>query len=154
MAYTPEWWKTAKDRINRRRAERYAKDPEYREAAKRRAKEYRERKKKEKAEAKKAPTITLNGHEVPAVTTHQVCENLGITAQRIKYMQRAGYLPPALVTRPVRLYTKKQEGLIKLLEEFLRTHEGVLKGPVTPESEKLSGKLDSLVTTIDEEWET
>lgn len=154
MGYTPEWWAREKDRINAKRNARYQNDPEYREAARKRAREYRERKKKEREAAKANPTIEINGQQRPALTTFQVCEHAGVTAARIKYMQRVGYLPPALVTRPVRLYTKKQADLIRKLENFLREHKQSLRGPATPETEKVLAKLEKLKSTIAEKWET
>lgn len=154
MGYTPEWWERERDRVNAERAAKYRDDPEYRKAAKERARLYRARKREEREAAKKNPTITIGGVEVPALTTMQVCQYAGITASRIKYMQRAGYLPSAVVTRPVRLYSQKQADMIRDLEGFLRSHQESLRGPVTPESEKVLAELEHRTSIITKQWET
>jgi hypothetical protein len=154
MGYTPEWWQENREKVNAARNEKYKNDPEYRAKAQERARLYREKKRKEREAERENQTILIGGKERPALTTAQVCSMVDVTASRIKYMQRAGYLPPALVTRPVRLYTKRQANLIAKLEAFLRQHQDTLRGPTTPESAKVSKKLDALTTTIQTQWET
>lgn len=154
MGYTKEWWDKNRALVNERRNEKYQNDPTYREAARARAKEYRDRKRAEAKAAKPKPTLEVNGNTVKALTTAQVCKHAGVTASRIKYMQRAGYLPTALVTRPVRIYTKVQADLIKDLEAFLRLHQDRLRGPTTPESAEASKKLNAKTTKIATKWET
>jgi len=154
MGYTPEWWEANRDKVNAKRNDKYNSDPEYREAAQKRARAYREKKKAERDKAKANPTLEVGGKTVPALTTGDVCYKVGVTASRIKYMQRAGYLPNALVTRPVRLYTKAQSTLIGKLEKFLREHQDTLRGPTTPESAAVSKKLGTLTATIANQWET
>lgn len=152
MGYTPDWWQKNRDKINSGRNEKYAKDPDYREQAKKRSKNYRDRK---RAEREAEPvTIMVNGEERPAMTTQEVCAFADITTARIKYMQRAGYLPAALVTRPARLYTKRQAQLIRDLETFLRKHQDTLRGPSTSESEKVAQRLATKTATIETQWST
>lgn len=154
MGYTPEWWEKNGEDVKARRNARYAKDPEFREKARERARAYRAKKKAEREAQKGPPTIEINGKQKPALTTEQVCEKHGIEKSRIKYMQRAGYLPSALVTRPVRLYSETQSDLIGQLETCLREHQDVLRGPASPESEKAQQAIAALTTTIHEKWET
>lgn len=154
MGYTGKWWNENRDKINEKRNQKYKDDPEYRAKARERARAYRERKRAERETANANPKITLNGKARSAMTTQDVCDHADVTPARIKYMQRAGYLPNALVTRPVRLYTTRQANLIRDLEVFLRQHQDTLRGPTTPQSEAVSKKLDAKTTSIKKQWET
>lgn len=153
MGYTPDWWEREGDRIKAERNRRYREDPEYREKAKARAQRYREQKQKEREEFLANPFIELHGKQVPALTAEQVCQRLGITATRLKYLQRVGYLPKALHTTPFRLYTYSQEQHIKSLHQFLLANAQFLRTPKTDAGQAATTALDTLVSTITANWE-
>lgn len=152
MGYTPEYWEKNKAEANARRSELYKNDPDYRAAARERSKKYRDRKRAEREAQKPKPTITIGLTEHEAMTTTQVCEYVGCNATRIKYMQRVGYLPPAVVTRPVRLYSKNQAKLIKSLDQFLQKNKNALRGPATTRSKAVLKKLNEKISTIKQNW--
>ena len=154
MGYTEDWWIVNRAKVNAERNKRYQKDPEYRKKARERARKYREQRRAEREAELSNPTLTVGGVEVPALTTQQVCQIAGITASRIKYMQRTGYLPNALVTRPIRFYTQRQAETIRDLEVFLRANQDILRGPETPESRAVAEKVAAYIATVKENWQT
>ena len=154
MGWTPEYWRKHGERIAAERKARYHNDPEYREKARERSRAYRARKKAEREAQLSKPTITVGGKVVPALTSDTLCEKAGINKARLKYMQRTGYLPNALITHPVRLYTNRQAQLVKNLEALLRTSSHHLRTPQTEKGAKAKAKLDALVSTIHAQWET
>ena len=154
MGYTQKWWAENREKINSRRNEKYKDDAVYRDNAKIRAQAYRQVKRKERLEQEANATLDVGGKVVKAWSTDRVCVHADISPSRIKYMQRAGYIPNALVTRPVRLYTQRQAQLIKTLEMFLRANQTILKGTTTPQSIKVAARLAALTSDIADKWET
>jgi len=149
MGFTPDYWKTHRGTILNKRKKRYRDDPEYREKMKQRAREYRAKKRAEREAFYANPYIDIQGQQVPALSVDQVCDHAGITKPRLKYMQKAGYLPTALVNRPARLYTQHQADLIKELEVFLLNNSDALRLS-DPDAHK---NLNNQTATIKKEWE-
>lgn len=152
MGYSKEYWKRNREAVLARRKARYHNDPEYRERVRAEARKYRERKRAEQGKDKQV--VTIQGNEYPALTTQEVCDALEIAPARLKHFHATQYLPPPLVSRPMRLYTKRQMHLIAGLEKFLRQNARYLKGPTTNRSTKVQAQLDSMVADIAKRWET
>lgn len=136
-----------------KRKYRYHTDPEYRAQALKRSAEYRERKRQERLANQKPPTLTIDGKEVPAVTVHDLLEEVGISKGRFKYFQRVRFIPKALVTHPVRLYTQNQVSLVAQLDEFLAANGKYLKVPDSEIGMETQTSLNHLVSTIAANWE-
>ena len=151
MAYTKEWWEKNKEEVLAGRRQRYHEDPEYRARVLARSAEYRKKRKKER-DANPA-TIHLNGKDVKAIPVTEVLEIVGIDAERLKYYQRQGYIPPAFVSRPQRLYTLQQAQHIKQLTEFLNLKAEELRRPQTPEGKAASAQLKGIIAAIQSNWE-
>ena len=152
MHRTTQHYHNNKDEYAKRRRDRYANDPEYRKKVLDQAADYREKRRKKRAKAGKQ--IQLNGKMVSAITSTEICDELGAERTRLKHMQKAGYIPPALVSRPVRLYTKKQFALIRKMHEFLETNGAYLRNPNSPSGDKVMAELEALKSTIAKQWET
>lgn len=153
MAYTKEYWEREGERIAEERRKRYATDPEYREAVLARSREYREKKKQEREAFLAEPYIVIKGKHVKAMTAEDMCESLGITDARLKYLQKKGYIPAALEVRPARLYTYHQSGMIRDLEDLLGQHSRYLRATKTPEGQAAQAALTEMTTTIHDNWE-
>lgn len=143
MGYTTDWWEREGARITEERRAKYSSDPAYREAAKARAKGYREAKRIQREEFLGNPFMEVKGQIVPAMTVEGLCKFAWIDKARLKYMQKTGYIPPALTARPVRLYTYAQAELIKGLDLFLRNNAHHLR---TPQTEKGADAVTALAT--------
>lgn len=152
MAYTKEWYEQNKDAISERRRERYHNDPEYRAAVLEQSRQHREKKKAERAAFLANPYIVIGDKKVPAMTVETLEKETGVDKARLKYLQKAEYLPPALTTRPVRLYTLGQVELIKELEAYLAEHSQFLRSTRTEEGQAARAGLDALITTIHANW--
>lgn len=153
MGYTKKWYEENKDSIAARRRKRYTDDPEYRKAVLSQSQQYRERQRKERAQFLENPSIVIKGNTVAAMTVEQLEEATGIDKTRLKYLQKAGYIPAATVTRPVRLYTHNQAELIKELEAFLTEHSQYLRATRTPEGQQAQALLTPLKDKITMQWE-
>lgn len=152
MAYTKEWYEANKDKIAERRRHRYHNDPEYRAAVLEQSRQYHEKKKAEIEALTPPPHIEIDGVTVPAMTLEDLESETGVDKPRLKYLQKAGYLPPALISRPARLYTLGQVELIKGLEAYLATNSKFLRSTRTEEGQAARAGLDSLVQDIHENW--
>lgn len=148
MGWSEDYWSKNRDRILKERKEKYAKDPEYRAKARDRARRYRENQKAEREAFLADPWMEIDGKKVSALTPDQMCQHIGIERSRLKYLQKAGYLPNPLVMRPHRLYTHRQADMIKDLNEFLRDNVGLLR--VTDPT--ATGELDAKLTTMQQQW--
>lgn len=151
MAYTKEWWERNKQEVLDKRRSRYHSDPEYRQSVLDRSKRYREERKAKAAATPK--TITINGKALKALTVAEVYKIAGIDAERLKYYQRQGYVPPALVSRPSRLYTVQQAEHIRQLTDFLQRKADDLRRPQTPEGKAASAQLKGITQAIHSTWE-
>ena len=152
MAYTKEWWSKNGGAITKTRKSRYANDPVYREALKARSKEYRDKRRAQREAFLQAPYIEINGIQVAAKTMAMTCEVLGIPISRLKYLQKTGYIPHALVIRPVRLYTQNQIFLIGELELFLKKCSKYLRSTRTQEGIKAQADLDTHIDITKANW--
>jgi len=152
MAYTKKWYEANKDKIGKTRRDRYHSDPDYRASVLEQSKAYREKRKAERAEFLANPYIEKDGQTVPAKTVDMVQAELGVDKARLKYLQKAGYLPSAIVSRPLRLYTYQQVDFIAQLESFLAKWSPFLRATRTEEGQHARTELDKLVTTIHQNW--
>jgi hypothetical protein len=119
--YFQNYYLDHKQDLSKKRHERYHTDPEYRERAKRAAREYRRRKKEERdrlrAEGKLPParpkgprkptTVMVNGDKCTAYTVTITAQRLNRSVDTINYWTKAGLLPatPIRSKRGDRLYT-------------------------------------------------
>ena len=152
MGYTPEWWQREGKKVAAKRRKKYANDKDYREAAKARSREYREQKKLEREAFYASPYLELNGEKVAALTVDTLCSDLGIDKSRLKYMQKAGYIPTAIVSRPVRLYTEAQRDRLRELEAFLQKNSAHLRVPNSEAGVMATANLETLIATIKANW--
>jgi len=152
MGYTPEWWEREGKKVAAKRRKKYANDEEYREATKARSREYRERKKAERDAFYQNPHIVIDGKPVDAMTVAALCADLNIDKSRLKYMQKAGYIPTAIVSRPVRLYTGSQRDMIRKLEDFLQKNSANLRVPNSDAGAQAAAELETITTTLHQNW--
>ena len=151
MGYSQTYWEKNGEEIKKERRERYHTDPEYREKAKERAREYRRQQRE--AQGIKDDVVKIGKVEVPGIPSQDIYDDLGIDSLTVKKWQKRGFCPPALRSRPVRLYTQFQVDLLDELNTFLRSHDGTLKGPAGPDKDAVKQELDMLVSKIHSEWE-
>lgn len=152
MGYTQKWWEKNKDSISAARRKRYQEDPEYRKSALAHSKAHREKKRKEREAFRANPTMKIGNSTVPALTIDHLEQSYGITKARLKYLQKAGYIPAALVVRPLRLYTHNQLALIQELESYLADKSQFLRATRTKEGQDARAGLDALTTKIKTAW--
>jgi len=150
MGYSPEYWEANKERILAERKAKYKQNKEYRQATLERSRAYRA---KQRAEREAQPlTITIAGVVHPALTLSEIETTMGVSKTRIKYYQKQEYIPAAMVTRPQRLYSENQAGLIKQLSEFLVGNSKELRSPTTPGGLAATAQLEQLKSTIKANW--
>lgn len=149
MGWSERYWKQNRERILEDRKRKYAEDPDYRAKAQKRAKDYRDQKRDEREAFLKKPYLMLEGVKVPALTADQMCSRIGIERNRLKYLQKAGYLPDPRKSNGARLYTYGQADMVKDLNEFLRENTGLLRVSDATASADLEAKLYHL----HQEWE-
>ena len=152
MAYTKEWYEKNKKVLAKSRRSRYWTDEAYRASVLEQSRQYREKKRAERKAFLANPYIEIGGKRVPAVTADTMEDDLGITKSRLKYLQKAGYLPPALVVRPAKLYTEQQISMIKELEGFLAENSQFLRS-TTDEGAKARADLEVITNRIWTKWE-
>lgn len=151
MGFTTEYWRLNKERILSERQRKYNEDPAYRAAALERSREYR-RKKREEAGVGGSPEIVIDGKIVESYKLDEIPEEYGLTKVKLKYFQKQGYIPPALVSRPSRLYTKSQVLMIDALQKFLDKHRSVLRNPTVPAGVAARTELEKIVAHIHQNW--
>lgn len=152
MGYTKEWWEENKDKVLKKRRARYHQDPEYRDKVLERTR--RNRKKKAEERQAELRDFAINGVPVKLQSLNEVAAKLGLEPDRLKYYQKQGYLPKALVTKPNRFYTPVQVEYIRQLTEFLAVHGKDLRRPTTPQGKAAITALEGLCKTIHDNWET
>lgn len=154
MGYTPDYWTKNGSRIAEQRRKKYQNDPEYRSKVMERSREYREQKAAELAAFKSDPYIVVDGNKQKAFTQEGLCEHLGITPERLKYLRKSGYIPPITVKKPCKLYTKTQAALIGAVETFLVKNSKQLRLSKGEAGEAVHSALDAIITTTANKWNT
>jgi hypothetical protein len=152
MGYTKEWWEENKARVLRERREKYENDPEYRARVLERTRRNREKKAAERQDALR--NFKINGVPVKLLSLRETADKLGVEPDRLKYYQKQGYIPKALVTKPNRFYTPVQVEYMRQLTEFLTAHGKDLRRPTSPPGKAAIAALEGLCKTIHENWET
>lgn len=127
--YFQGYYRDRKAELSQKRQNSYRTDPAYREKAKQAARDYRARKKKEKAKLRaegklpparqrgprKPVTVVLKGDRCSAYTVTVTAGRLGRSVDTLNYWTKAGLLPvtPLRSKRGDRLYT---EGMILVMQ--------------------------------------
>lgn len=152
MAFTKDYWDTNRERILESRRYKYATDPDY-QAARREASQAYRKKKREEGLAT-ASLVPTNGGPVQGIPVEAVANaDVGLTPARLHYFQKAGYIPAALKTRPHKLYTTKQIGLLCQLEVYLKQHGRFLRSPTTSTGQAAIAGLNTMVAHLKQHWE-
>lgn len=109
-----DWYERNKTAFNKRRAEKYAKDPAYREKAAARQREYRLR---NPTTRKRENTRVVNGVEVAVTRIGDVAKIIGRSEQVIRLWEKRKLIPPPTVQGSHRYYTENQIALLSSLAE-------------------------------------
>lgn len=111
-----DYYDDNKEDINRRRRDRYASDPEYRERVKASAKQV----KKAAAEAKKGHVARkYKGSKVLCTRIGDVAEAIGRSVSVIRFWEKEGTIPEPVFEGSQRVYTDAQVALLSKLSTAL-----------------------------------
>lgn len=149
-----KWYHGNADEYNAARREKYANDPEARQKAVDRAREYRARRRVGGMQEFKPLYRYVNrlgnscvygaGTRVRVWTTGMVATSIGATPQMLRNWGRKGWIPLSQFSDTHRLYTNHQCRLIKRLAKFMVKYR---KSP-----SKYGPKLAVLVDSIAAQW--
>lgn len=120
--YFQKWYSNNKGKFNASRKSRYHSDPEYREQAIARAREYRATRRREAPETHEPKIIMHNGHEVRVFRIGAVASMIGASTGFIRKMEAMGVIPIPTVESAHRFYTEAQVSLLRDLVQELFKH--------------------------------
>ena len=137
--YQREYYLQRKEKLSRRRKDRYRSDPEYREKAKAAARQYREERRRQVAHLReigelpppirqrgprKPVDVEVRGEMVKAYTISTLASRINRSSSAINFWTRAGLLPktPLRSARGERLYT---DGMIEVVKTALDKRSAV-----------------------------
>jgi hypothetical protein len=105
------WWDENRERVNAKRRERYASDPEYRKKQQEHTKKWKQRRRELNAsqprQRSRTMTMKLEGREVEMHTIGVFSERVGKSVITLREWERQGFIPqtPFRSSRGDRLYT-------------------------------------------------
>lgn len=111
-----------REEYNLTRRTRYANDPEAREKAKQRSREYRQ----SNAPIERQLTREYNGRNVQVFSTGQIAQEMGRTPQMLRNWDKADLIPDSVFPDKHRLYTKRQKSMIIRLGQIIAENRGSL----------------------------
>lgn len=107
------WYRNNRETFNEARRDRYARDPNVREQAVQRQRDYRANKATQPKE--RNHFRDHNGQKVQVWRIGHVAERLEVDRQTIRKWEEGGWIPPASIGSTHRYYTERQ---IKLMEAW------------------------------------
>lgn len=141
------WYKNNQGKLGLKRKTRYKNDPEYREAAKLRAREYRA------SFPHKTPNdpviLTVDGVPRSCWRIGQAAARIGCPRTIFRTWERSGHLPPPTVEAKIRTYTTEQVDLLVPLWEAMLSYREA-EGNARQEARTY---MDAVGAHIIENWE-
>ncbi len=139
------WYDENADEYNAQRRARYKKDKEYRARVQAYTRRYRsENPRRARLDDGSVTIMNATGQMVRAFRTGGAASRLGVTSERIRNLEKQGYIPVAIMgDAKARLYTEKQITLVALA---FRIRKCFLAGEITNQAR------DKSVKQIKEEW--
>jgi len=131
LATVRRWYHNHSDEYNELRRRKYADDKELRDKAKKRAKDYRKRRRSGVVQDSgplyrfvngEGPCSYGEGKKIPVFTTGHIAQMIGSTPQMIRNWELKGWLPSSLFPDKHRLYTMTQVKLVVELSNFMNDH--------------------------------
>lgn len=116
-----KWYGRNSENLSRKRKEQYANDPEFREKALARAKDYRNKKKNGHVAQKTTRYRNYNGTQQQVFTTGGVADSLGCGVTTIINWESKDWIPLPIFDEPHRFYLQHQVTLMKNLHKAVET---------------------------------
>lgn len=148
-AYQRDWYEENKDVHLGGMRDRYANDPAYRAAARKRAAKSRAERRLNGPADPQPVLRVVNGVELKAWPMAKVEAVCGVSAQAVRQWESQALIPRPSIPGTKRLYLWSQVQLIQKLASFLAKHRRSWQGP---QAGKLRAQRDLLVQEIHQRW--
>lgn len=142
--YFKKWYGKNSKKLSEERKARYHSDPEYREQAIQRAREYRATRTRTSVPTAAQRMVVVDGKEVEVFRIGQVTDTIGASAGFIRKMETAGVIPKPKIESAHRYYLAHQ---VTLLKNFVAE---VFQYPIN--SAARSDAIEKQKTLIHKSW--